>query len=78
MVDENLCRLELEALTGKIYRGDSTPLIYSLFKNTPYKEAMLLYLDKGKEKKNDEEIKVNLKDRSTAFSNFFENSTIIE
>ena len=40
----DLYQKELEELTGKIYSGDLTPLVYDLLKNTSDKHALLLYL----------------------------------
>ena len=40
----DLYQKELEELTGKIYSGDVTPLIYDLLKSTSEKEALLTYL----------------------------------
>lgn len=34
MLKSDLCKLELENLTGKIYSGDPTPLVYDLLKNS--------------------------------------------
>lgn len=45
-------QIELEDLTNKIFKGDLTPLVYELLKDTPYKEDLIIAL--GGEVKNKE------------------------
>jgi len=46
MKDVDLYRDELEELTGKIYRGDLTPLVYDLLKDSNDIKGLLHYLNK--------------------------------
>lgn len=39
---------ELEVLLGKLISGDLTPIVYTLLKDTPYKECLLEYLKGAK------------------------------
>lgn len=43
---QELFQCEIEALTGKIYKGDVTPLIYDLLKTSPHLDKLLVYLGK--------------------------------
>lgn len=49
-MDTKLYQEELEELTGKIFAGDLTPLVYELLKNSPEKEKLVTFLG-GKIKK---------------------------
>ncbi len=43
-IDAESIQAELESLTHKLYEGDATYLIYSLFKNTHDKKGLLEFL----------------------------------
>lgn len=47
---------DLEELTNCVFRGDITPILYNLVKDSPYKEDCLEYLGIAKQKKTVEEI----------------------
>ena len=38
-----MLRTELEILTGKLIRGDLTPIVYELIKDSPYLDDIFLY-----------------------------------
>lgn len=40
---------ELEILTGKLIRGDITPMVYSLIKDSPFISDIIGYSSKGEE-----------------------------
>lgn len=44
--EEVVC--ELEALTGKVYRGDVTAVVFDILKDTPHLDHLLAYLSEEK------------------------------
>lgn len=48
--DISMLRTELEALTGKLIRGDLTPIVYELIKESPFKLDILEYSSIPKER----------------------------
>lgn len=46
--DQEYIEVELEALTGKIYRGDLTTVVFDVLKESPHLESLLMQLNKEK------------------------------
>lgn len=67
----NLYKDELEEITGKLYNGDLTPLVYDLLKTSEDLESLLLYLT-GEEVAKVEEV-VNVPKPAPSFENWFNN-----
>lgn len=44
MTKKEIIKDELEYLTGKLYRGDITPIVYDLVKDSNYLKALLIDL----------------------------------
>ena len=48
-----MLRTELEMLTGKLIRGDLTPVVYDLIKDSPFKGDLLVYSSTAREETED-------------------------
>lgn len=49
----SMLRTELEMLTGKLIRGDLTPVVYDLIKDSPFKDDLLEYSSAVREETED-------------------------
>ena len=47
---QKLYQEELEGLTGKVFVGDLTPLVFDVLKASPHLDKLLVYLDKENSK----------------------------
>ena len=74
-IDTKLYQVELEELTGKIYSGDFTPLVYDLLKDARDKEALLVALG-GKLKPKVVKEKTTVQE-APSFDKLFKDSVII-
>lgn len=52
-VVSDMLRTELEMLTGKLIRGDLTPVVYDLIKDSPFKDDLLEYSSTVREETED-------------------------
>ena len=75
MKEEGLYREELEALTSKLYKGDFTPLIYDVLKDSDDLPALLKYLT-GQEIE-EEIVTVVQTDSAPSFEDWFRDFTKI-
>lgn len=46
---QELFQREVEALTGKVYNGDVTPLVYEVLQSSSHLDKLLVYLRKENE-----------------------------
>lgn len=47
MYDANIYKAELESLTGKVFNGDITPIVFDLLKDSKHVVELVKYLSKG-------------------------------
>jgi hypothetical protein len=72
MSNTDLYKEELEELTGKIYNGDLTPLVFDLLKESPYLDVLLHELT-GKEITAKPEDEVQQPTAAPKFEDWFKN-----
>lgn len=72
MSDAELYKEELEELSGKIYNGDLTPIVFDLLKDTTDVKGLLNYLNATIEE--DEKMKIVTPTTGVTFEELFNNS----
>jgi len=77
MEKSDLCKLEIENLTGKIFSGDPTPLVFDLVKDST--KLLSLYNELSEQKLvDDEEVETtNIQSAMGSFEDLFNSATII-
>ena len=77
MEKSDLCKLEIENLTGKIFSGDPTPLVFNLVKDST--KLLSLYNELSEQKLvDDEEVETtNIQSAMGSFENLFNSATVI-
>lgn len=68
----DLYKEELEELTGKLYRGDLTPLVYDLLKDSNDLKSLLAYL-KSEDIEEDVKPEIERPKPAPSFNNWFNN-----
>ena len=77
MEKSDLCKLEIENLTGKIFSGDPTPLVFNLVKDST--KLLSLYNELSEQKLvDDEEVETtNIQSAMGSFEDLFNSATVI-